>query len=234
MFARLAHAFENLHGLLQVPAFDARVDHAAIGHSVCLAPLLLHLAPDLEDLLQVTSLAVGLHQDPEGHGRRGDLELAHFCHDCLQAAEVLEPAASVEECVEEHLVHVLGLHVYETLDQRNAPVDTRRVEARPAVPHCLHEHPRHSVLICRDALPLHLFQGAPCLIHAFAAHELLQCAGRPPRLVAARVAIPRPAAARRRGDVARGGRASAAGTLAPRQLGGRLLGAAGRHPKAWR
>mmetsp|Transcript_57625 Transcript_57625/g.160562 ORF Transcript_57625/g.160562 Transcript_57625/m.160562 type:complete len:354 (+) Transcript_57625:1203-2264(+) len=168
------HSLENLHRLAQVATLDAGIDHAAVRHGVGLTTLPLHLVPDVQDLLQVPRLAICLHKDSQCHGRRRDLQLPHARGRGLKTAQVLKAAAGIQHCVEEHLVHVIGLAIDELLHDCHAPVHAGRIEADPAVAHCLHQHPGDCELVRQDALPLHLLQGGPRLVDAPLPHDILQ------------------------------------------------------------
>mmetsp|Transcript_152872 Transcript_152872/g.266482 ORF Transcript_152872/g.266482 Transcript_152872/m.266482 type:complete len:272 (+) Transcript_152872:670-1485(+) len=65
VLASLAHALEDLLCIVQAPALDAGIDHAAIRHGIGLHALLFHLAPNLQDLLNISRLTIGLYKDPE-------------------------------------------------------------------------------------------------------------------------------------------------------------------------
>mmetsp|Transcript_30935 Transcript_30935/g.81263 ORF Transcript_30935/g.81263 Transcript_30935/m.81263 type:complete len:209 (-) Transcript_30935:40-666(-) len=166
-----------------MPALHAGVDHAAVRHGIRLAALLLHLAPDLEHLLEVAGLAVRLHEDAQGNRRRRYIQLAHPGKGGLKAVQVLEAAACVEERIEKHLVHVLGLSVDEAFHQGDTAVDPCRVDLAPAVAHGLHQHAGDCVLVRGRALVLHLLESGPGLVDALAPHEILQPVGWAARLV---------------------------------------------------
>mmetsp|Transcript_108940 Transcript_108940/g.243286 ORF Transcript_108940/g.243286 Transcript_108940/m.243286 type:complete len:335 (+) Transcript_108940:404-1408(+) len=205
------HALKDLHRLVEVATLNARVDHAAVSHCIRILPLLAHLVPHLEHLLKVPCLSIHLHQDAQGHGGGVDVERTHAGHVGLQAVQILEAATSVEKRIEEYLVDVLWLHLNEFLDKGDAAVDTWGVEPSSAVPNGLHEHPGDGVLVCGDALALHVLESAPSLVHPLPSHQVLEGAGGAPHLL---IAIPRPATPRGcRHGARRGGAAAAVPAL---------------------
>mmetsp|Transcript_36061 Transcript_36061/g.103734 ORF Transcript_36061/g.103734 Transcript_36061/m.103734 type:complete len:391 (+) Transcript_36061:1244-2416(+) len=174
VLAGLLHVREDLKGLGQIPALDACIDHAAVCDSVGVAPLLVHVVPCLQHLLQVAGLAVCLDQNAQRHRRGLHAELPHALDGRLKTREVLQAAASVEECIEENLVDILRLSFDETLDQADAAVNPRPAQLGATVADGLHEHAGHSILVCGRAAALQVLQRVPSLIHALAPHDILQ------------------------------------------------------------
>mmetsp|Transcript_83247 Transcript_83247/g.147080 ORF Transcript_83247/g.147080 Transcript_83247/m.147080 type:complete len:212 (-) Transcript_83247:375-1010(-) len=119
-----SHLMEDVDGRLQTATLHAGIDHASVGHGICLGLLLLHLFPNLEYFLKVSCLAVGFHQDSKRHRRWCYLERLHHVDRRLETGQVLEPAAGIQQGVEENFVNVLRLLLNESLHKNHATVDS--------------------------------------------------------------------------------------------------------------
>mmetsp|Transcript_70674 Transcript_70674/g.184052 ORF Transcript_70674/g.184052 Transcript_70674/m.184052 type:complete len:442 (+) Transcript_70674:1199-2524(+) len=171
------HVLEDFDSLCDVAAFHAGIYHAAVRDSIGLPPLLIHVLPNLEDLGNVAGLAICLYQDAQSDVGGVDLQLPHLQHGGLEPRQVLHPAASVEQGIEEHLVGLLGLQLHEGLHQADATVDLLRIPVRAPLRDGLHEHAGDRVLVRGNALGLHLLEGGPGLVHAPAPHHVLEGRG---------------------------------------------------------
>mmetsp|Transcript_86425 Transcript_86425/g.201041 ORF Transcript_86425/g.201041 Transcript_86425/m.201041 type:complete len:215 (-) Transcript_86425:837-1481(-) len=138
-------------------ALHACIQHAAVGHSVCLKTLAAHLGPSLQDFLNVASSPVGLHDGAVCDRRTTDAILTHPLQSCLQPRHVTHPAEDVKERVHQHLVNILRLCLEEVLDKGHP---ARRAPFVTTIRNAFCED-RHRVLVCPQTATLHLLKHVP-------------------------------------------------------------------------
>mmetsp|Transcript_20275 Transcript_20275/g.53014 ORF Transcript_20275/g.53014 Transcript_20275/m.53014 type:complete len:217 (+) Transcript_20275:1426-2076(+) len=168
------HLVKDLNSLFGLPAPDARVDHAAVGDCVRLLSLLLHLLPQPEHRLDITSLTVGLHQDAKRHMGGLDLKLLHGLEGGLEAGNILHATVRVQQGVEKDLVGFLRLLLQKSFHQSHTALNLGGIPIPSCIGERPHEHARDGEAVRRQTRSLHLLERIPCLVDALPPHEIFQ------------------------------------------------------------